>query len=201
MERRTTVSNSLRSRSQSRKRPCLFLEKVECSGTSPSSPSRQNQRKRGSGAPPRTTDVRNECRSNSQPATSGPAFGINRRPASRAVKWSQVAPNVCKSTKRSIDLSKRVAGRVAQVRTRKTAPLDHRRGPIIASGLPPTRPNESANFFRFNRIVFQHNLLESGLQVGRAVSRRAKPWKSPGAISPPRCPRARIGSSYVGNSS
>ena len=26
MQRRTTVSNSLRSRSQSRKRPCLFLE-------------------------------------------------------------------------------------------------------------------------------------------------------------------------------
>ena len=44
MQRRTTVSNSLRSRSQLRKRPCLFLEKVEWSGTSPSSPSRQNQR-------------------------------------------------------------------------------------------------------------------------------------------------------------
>src|SRR5215213_2543911 len=44
MQRRTTVSNSLRSRSQSRKRPCLFLEKVEWSGTSPSRPSRQNHR-------------------------------------------------------------------------------------------------------------------------------------------------------------
>src|SRR3984893_10045365 len=44
MQRRTTVSNSFRSRSQSRKRPCLFLEKVEWSGTSPSRPSRQNQR-------------------------------------------------------------------------------------------------------------------------------------------------------------
>src|SRR4029077_5226445 len=44
MQRSTTVSNSLRSRSQSRKPPCLFLEKVEWSGPSPSSPSRQNQR-------------------------------------------------------------------------------------------------------------------------------------------------------------
>ena len=44
MQRRATVSNSFRSRSQSRKRPCLFLENVEWSDTSPSSPSRQNQR-------------------------------------------------------------------------------------------------------------------------------------------------------------
>jgi hypothetical protein len=34
----------LRSRSLSRKRPCRFFEKVEWSGTAPSSPSRQNQR-------------------------------------------------------------------------------------------------------------------------------------------------------------
>jgi hypothetical protein len=33
MQRRATVSNSSRSRSQSRKRPCRFLEKVEWSGT------------------------------------------------------------------------------------------------------------------------------------------------------------------------
>src|SRR5450432_3005578 len=31
-------------------------------------------------------------------------------------------------------------------------------GPIIASGHPPTRPNESTNSLRFNRKVFQHNL-------------------------------------------
>ena len=44
MQRRKTVSNKRRSRSLSRKRPCRFFEKVEWSGTSPSSPSRQNQR-------------------------------------------------------------------------------------------------------------------------------------------------------------
>src|SRR5271163_2852838 len=44
MQRRTVVSNTLRNRSLSRKRPCRFFEKVEWSGTEPSSPSRQNQR-------------------------------------------------------------------------------------------------------------------------------------------------------------
>jgi len=44
MQRATVDSNSLRSRSLSRKRPCRFLEKVEWSGTAPSRPSRQNQR-------------------------------------------------------------------------------------------------------------------------------------------------------------
>ena len=44
MQRWTVVSNTSRSRSLSRKRPCLFFEKVEWSGTRPSSPSRQNQR-------------------------------------------------------------------------------------------------------------------------------------------------------------
>src|SRR6202008_3977741 len=44
MQRRKMVSNSRRSRSLSRKRPCRFFEKVEWSGTSPSSPRRQNQR-------------------------------------------------------------------------------------------------------------------------------------------------------------
>ena len=44
MQRATVNSNSLRSRSLSRKRPCRFLEKVEWSGTAPSRSSRQNQR-------------------------------------------------------------------------------------------------------------------------------------------------------------
>jgi hypothetical protein len=44
IQRATTVSNSLRRRSLSRKRPWRFLEKVEWSGTSPSSPNRQNHR-------------------------------------------------------------------------------------------------------------------------------------------------------------
>ena len=43
-QRRTTVSNTFRSKSLSRKRPCRFLEKLEWCGTSPSRPSRQNQR-------------------------------------------------------------------------------------------------------------------------------------------------------------
>src|ERR1700704_5458279 len=38
MQRRTTVSNSFRSRSQSRKRPCLFLEKVGGAGPPPAGP-------------------------------------------------------------------------------------------------------------------------------------------------------------------
>src|SRR5215203_5365137 len=44
MQRFTVVSNSRRSRSLSRKRPCRFFEKVEWSGTAPSSPSPQNHR-------------------------------------------------------------------------------------------------------------------------------------------------------------
>ena len=45
MQRATTVSNSLRSRSLSRKRPWRFFENVEWSGTSPSSPSRKTSDK------------------------------------------------------------------------------------------------------------------------------------------------------------
>src|SRR5437870_10364387 len=41
MQRCRTVSNSRRSRSLSRKRPCRFFERVEWSGTGPSSPIRQ----------------------------------------------------------------------------------------------------------------------------------------------------------------
>src|SRR5580704_5018751 len=46
MQRRTVVSNTLRSRSLSRKRPCRFFEKVEWSGTAPSSPRRQRWSRR-----------------------------------------------------------------------------------------------------------------------------------------------------------
>ena len=93
MQRRTTVSNSLRSRSQSRKRPCLFLEKVEWSGTSPSSPSRTE---------PAVGEVEmnlltqppfgTECRSSNQPAASGLAIPDQ----SKAGQWSyKTAPSGC----------------------------------------------------------------------------------------------------------
>src|SRR4029078_2993502 len=95
MQRRTTVSNSLRNRSQSRKRPCLFLEKVEWSGTPPSRPSR---------AEPAVGEV--QVNLLAQPPFGANAvavanqqhpdqqFGINRRPARRAIKWRQMAPNL-----------------------------------------------------------------------------------------------------------
>jgi hypothetical protein len=61
--------------------------------------------------------------------------------------------------------------RVAQVRTRRTAPPNQPAAdPIIASGLPPTRPNESANSFGFNRRVFQHNRRKRSLRCRRTIS-------------------------------
>ena len=44
MQRRSTLSNTWRNASLSRKRPCRFLEKVEWSGTASSRSRRQNQR-------------------------------------------------------------------------------------------------------------------------------------------------------------
>jgi hypothetical protein len=112
MQRRTTVSNSLRSRSQSRKRPCLFLEKVEWSGTSPSRPSRQNP-------------VRSECRSSSQPATSGRAVRDQSKAGRSSYKMALDGPEPL--TNRQSDQSTSASGRpehVAQERTRKTVPPD-----------------------------------------------------------------------------
>src|SRR5476649_2332576 len=94
MQRRTTVSNSFRSRSQSRKRPCLFLEgrvvrhlPVEAEPTEPAVSEVQVNLLAQSPFGTNAVAVANQQHPDEQ-------FGINRRPASRAVKWRQVAPNV-----------------------------------------------------------------------------------------------------------
>jgi hypothetical protein len=63
--------------------------------------------RRGSGAPPRTTAVRSECRSSNQLATSGRAVRDQSKADRSSYKWRRTSD---KSTKRSIDLSKWPAG-------------------------------------------------------------------------------------------
>src|SRR5271168_1166093 len=99
MQRRTTISNSFRSRSQSRKRPCLFLENVLgerrvvrhlAVEPEPTEPTVAEVQVNLLAQPPFGTNavaIANQQHPDQQ-------FRINRRPASRAVKRRQVAANV-----------------------------------------------------------------------------------------------------------
>jgi hypothetical protein len=70
IQRCTTVSNSLRSRSQSQN--CLFLERVKWSGHLAVEAADRTSGRPSSGAPPRATAVQNEYHNNNQPAASAP---------------------------------------------------------------------------------------------------------------------------------
>ena len=129
MQRSTTVSDSFRSKSQSRKGPCLFLEKVEWSGTSPSRPSRQNKRY-----------ARFRCTTSQWPTgsirTSSSGL-IEGRPVQL---WRQMA------TDRQSDRSTSASSwreRAAQVRTRRTAPPD--RPAADPSSIQISTPTEEMN--------------------------------------------------------
>src|SRR4029079_18097430 len=81
--------------------------------------------RRGSGEPPRTTAVRSECRSSSQPATSGPAVQDQSRAGRSSYKKAPGGPEPLRN--RQSDQSTSASGppeHVAQARTRKTVPPD-----------------------------------------------------------------------------
>jgi hypothetical protein len=115
MQRWTTVSHSFRSRSQSRKRPCQFLEKVECPVPRPRGPAEPTEPAVGGLRCTRSHNRRSERIA----VANHEQFGANRRLASSA--------NGAKQQEH-----------VAQVRAHRTAPPNRpAAAPIIDPSLHP----------------------------------------------------------------
>ncbi len=110
--------------------------------------------KRGSGEPPRTTAVPNECRSNSQRSTSGSSVPDQPKAGPSSCKMAPIG-----SALRQIRQNGRLISaslppeHVAQVKTRRICALINL--PRTHHRLPPSR--RDARLYRVRRAVFQHN--------------------------------------------
>jgi hypothetical protein len=169
IQRPTTVSNSCRRRSASRKRPWRVLEKVEWSGTSPSRPKRQNPRYAQVqvdlfAQPPFRADA--EAIAHDQHADQ--QLRIDRRPSRRTVEGRQVCPNPLEVNKAVDRPQQMIPGhmpferKLVEQRVLLDLPLPHHR-------LPPSRRDlrKSGDYTAFATAFF--NTIHQKPSFGGAI--------------------------------